>query len=329
LKPLSNEPAVQNYQAQSIGNFSFPSKWLRMVVVAIIGLGLVFASNRIEHDTMLTLTDTRPVAQVAGLVMGIAALWGVLQAGRAFAKQNQQIAWRTSLRIVGWIGFAGSAVGLAVFMFQSSDAKGLPIGGAVRTVGSLIPLVIGIQSAFLLSPDDEPGMEVLLACPRPVHWVLLERFAVIFLSQAALALIGMGISMAITGEREVLIEAVRWLPTGLMFCGLATYITLASRQPAFSVAMVGILWFTFNIMGNALLPGQPTMWPLNLVQPFVWAIHPYLQPGDLPMADWWLNRALVASVGIILIMLTARQLQDEERVLLGGAKAKKRVRGDS
>ncbi len=261
--------------------------------------------------------------------MGAVAAWGVFQVGMTFARQHQRIAWRTSLHLVGWMGVAGSAVGLAIFLFQSSDAKGLPIGGAVHTVGSLIPLVIGIQSAFLLSPEDEPGIEVLLACPRRISWVLLERLAIVWLSQAALALVGMVVSMSITGESDAVMEAARWIPASVMFSGVAIYITLAARQPAFSVAVVGILWFAFKFLGGALLPGQPSLWPLNLVQPFAWAIHPYLQPNDLPLADWWVNRAVVMAVGIILTMLAVRQLRDEEQVLLSGAKSKKQSGGES
>jgi hypothetical protein len=134
--------------------------------------------------------------------------------------------------------------------------------------------------------------------------------------------------MSITGERDLLLEAARWIPASLMFSGIAIYVTLSARLPALSVAVVGILWFAFKFLGGALLPGLPSMWPLNLVQPFAWGIHPYLQPGDLPLADWWLNRVLVTAIGIILIMLAVRLLRDEERVLLSGAKTKRQTKGD-
>jgi hypothetical protein len=181
----------------------------------------------------------------------------------------------------------------------------------------------------LLSPDDEPGIEVLLACPRRISWVLLERLAFVLGSQTLIALVGVVVSMSMTGERDILVEIARWLPPALFFSGVAVYTTLTSRQPAFSVAITGILWFVFSFVGGVLLPGTPTFWPLNLIQPFIWPVHVYLQPQDLSVSDWWLNRAVVAVVGIGLIVLAVRQLRDEERVLLGGAKAKKQAKGDA
>jgi hypothetical protein len=234
-----------------------------------------------------------------------------------------------SFRMLGWVGFAGSLLSLAFFITQPDDAPGLPVGGAIRSVESLIPLVLGIQAAFLLSPDDEPGMEVLLACPRPISWTLLERLAVLFLSQTVLAVLGVIVSMSITGDRDLLVTFARWVPAALFFSGLSAYTTLASRQPAFSVAVTAILWFMFGFMGMTLLPGQPMFWPLSLIQPFMWAVHPYLQPGFLSMSDWWLNRALVTAIGIGFIMLAVRQLRDEERVLLGGQKARKQSKGEN
>jgi len=315
------------YNLPGSQRFSFPTGLLKGLLILTILVVALFVLDKVQHDTVLTLADTRPIAQIAALVLGGVALWAIGTAGAATVKNHRQIAWRMSLRMVGWVGVVCSATALAVFIAQPNNASGTPIGGAARSVAVIIPLVMGIQAAFLLSPEDEPGLEVLLACPRHISWVLLERLVVVLLSQAGVTLVGMAASMVITGERDMLSEAARWLPPALFFSGVSVYITLASRQPAFSVAVTGILWFVFNFVGGALLPGQPTVWPLNLVQPFMWSIHPYLQPYDLMIGDWWVNRALVAALGIVFIAMTVRRLQDEERVLLGGAKAKKQSKG--
>ena len=112
--------------------------------------------------------------------------------------------------------------------------------------------------------------------------------------------------------------------------GVGTYITIRSRQAAFSVAIIGVLWFIFSFMGAVLLPGMPTFWPLSLLQPFLWPVYAFLQPGDLSMGDYWLNRAVVASAGIGLIFLSVYQLRHEEQVMLGVMKSNRRsLRGES
>jgi hypothetical protein len=301
------------------------SSWIKTILFLAVGVGLFFVLDNVRCDTGLTLEHTRPIAQLATLLLGAVALWGVAEISKVAMYHDWQIAWRVSLRMVGWLGVAGSLGAIFALVFQSEPTDGPVIGGAVRSVESIIPLVIGIQAAFLLAPEDEPGIEVLLACPRPISWALLERFAVVFLSQTVIAVVGMAISAAISGEGDLLIMVARWLPSALFFSGVSVYTTLASRQPAFSVASVGILWLAFRFFGGALLPGQPTFWPLNVIQPFIWAIHPYLQPLDLTLADWWLNRALVAALGITFIMMTVSKLHDEEQVLLGGGKIKKKA----
>src|SRR5262245_19386161 len=149
-------------------------KLLRVGLFLAIGILILLILDRVQRDTVLTLAQTRPIAQITALVLGVAAMWSIVQAGRIGFVHRRQIAWHMSFRMVGWWGLVGSFAGVAVLIFQSEDSRGMPIGGATRTVGAIIPLIIGIQSAFLLSLDDEPGMEVMLACPRRISWVLLE-----------------------------------------------------------------------------------------------------------------------------------------------------------
>jgi hypothetical protein len=101
----------------------------------------------------------------------------------------------------------------------------------------------------------------------------------------------------------------------LFFAGLSAYITLSFRVPALSAAMVALLWFAFGFMGAALLPGAPFPWPLNLVQPFLWPLYVYLQPGVLPPDDYWLNRVFIAALGMALLWLAVRRMRDEETLL--------------
>jgi hypothetical protein len=174
-----------------------------------------------------------------------------------------------------------------------------------------------VVAAYLFSPEDEPPLEVLLASPRPIAWALFERLAVVFAVMGVLGLSGMGAAMAISGEGDVWIALTRWVPPALFFVGLGAYITQSSRQAAFGVAALVVIWFAMGFMGDGLLPGRAALPPLDIIQPFLWPAHVYLQPGALGAGDYVLNRAVVALLGIGLMLLAARKLKDEEAVLLG------------
>ncbi len=237
------------------------------------------------------------------------------------------LAWRMSLRLMGWIGIFGSIAGIILLMLGKDDPLNpFPIARAGRAIEAVIPLVIGFQAAFALSPDDEPALETLLACPRPIKWLALERLSVILTVQFGIAAAATAIILPMIGEQDVMVAIARWLPPSLFFCGVGVYITIRSRQPAFSVAIIGVLWFILSFMGGLLLPGQPTFWPLSIVQPYLWVIHAYLQPGQTSQSDYWFNRLMVAAVGIGLLLLTLWNLRDEEQVLFGRGKSKRLFR---
>lgn len=265
----------------------------------------------------ISAAAARPAARFAAVGLGGVAVWGCGQVALRGTRRRKQAAWRMSLRLVGWYGMLGSVIGTAFLLLAPNDADRMPIAGVLHAVAGVVPLVVGIQAAFLFSPDDEPSLEVLLAAPRPMAWLLLERTIVLLVLHAILATIGTVVSLIIEPNQDVMIAFVRWLSPMLFFSGLGAFTTLRSRQPAFGAAAAGLVWFVFGFMGGALLPGQPTFWPLSLVQPFIWPFHIYLQPDDLMMSDYWLNRLVVGAVGIAFLMLSIRLLHDEERVLLG------------
>jgi hypothetical protein len=188
---------------------------------------------------------------------------------------------------------------------------------SARFIELVVPLIVGVQAAFLFSPDDEPGIEVLMACPRPVSWLLLERLLVLMVLQSAVALTGVAFMSAIGAEGDVWLALVRWFAPSLFLGGLGTYVTIRSRQPAFGACVAGLLWFVFAFLGEALLPYAQTFYPLSLLQPFLWSFHAYLQPGDVSIGDYWLNRALLVALGVVFILLAVRLLRDEERILTG------------
>ena len=64
----------------------------------------------------------------------------------------------------------------------------------MRLVETIVPLAMAAQVAFLLSPDDEPALEVSdgLSTSALVA-AALERLALVFVGQAVIALVGSGV----------------------------------------------------------------------------------------------------------------------------------------
>ncbi len=297
---------------------------LALVIVSAFGifaLGSVDATSRAAFNR-LTSADTRPYAIAATLLLGGVTAWGAVSVSRNL-RQHVSLAWRASLRFAGWIPFA-LALGVTVLFLipETSGTTGFVWDDKTRIIESFIPLAAAIHAALIFSPDDEPALEVMLASPRRIYWVLLERLVIVLLGQAAVGLVTVALSLALVNDQDVLVSVFRWIPPMIFLVGLATYVTLRSRVAAFGVTLAGLMWFVFNFFSESLLPGAPTFWPLNAVLPFFWPLHPYLQPAQLSTGDYWLNRLCVLLAGVAFIMLAVYQLRNEESVLLGSRQAK-------
>lgn len=173
-----------------------------------------------------------------------------------------------------------------------------------RALELTLALIAALQAALIFVPEDEPTLEVVLASPRPLAWLALERLAVLstFIGGAGLALsLWVNQSSAEAFAQSVL----RWGPPTLFFSGLAFCVTLITRRAVFSLALIGLLWFVVSALGDLVIK----------VWPFVWPLNPYLQPDH---ADYLLNRWLIASAGLAFITWGLTLMSDEERLLLGG-----------
>jgi hypothetical protein len=236
--------------------------------------------------------------------MTAVAAWGGLRAAR---QRRRPHSLPISARLVAWAPAALAGAVVALGLVLGRDGSSLMFARD-HLVEALVPLAAAMQAAFLFSPDDEPGLEVLLACPRPLPWTVLERLAVLLAWQGAAALAGSLAASALLGT-PVLEGVARWLPPLLVLTGIALAVTLSTRQPLFSVALTLLLWFGMisnSGPGGGLLARWPYLWPL----------HVYL---DSTHGYYWLNRAAQTLLGLNLVVLAAAYLlRDEERVLLGG-----------
>lgn len=208
----------------------------------------------------------------------------------------------TSMRLVGWLPTVLCALGVLLLWLLNATIwrEGKPLISTVRVVEVIVPLAAGLQAAFLLSPEDEPCLELLLVCPRPIRWALLERIWVMAALMGSIALPG-----SLMQPRYVVLALVRWVSPTAWLCGIAVFTALLTRQGTFGALLVTLLWGGTLFGGDALLARWPHLWPL----------HAYLQPGDVPSTVYALNRGLLIAVGALLTASAAHLAGDEERML--------------
>jgi len=217
------------------------------------------------------------------------------------------IAWSASLRLVGWLPSAGGVVAitlglaLSVSTWRAEGAHPL----TVRVVEVIVPLVVGLQSAYLFSPEDEPPLEVLLACPRPLAWVLFERLAVLMTLQGGVALMGSLVGLALPQAERLSVAVIRWMAPCVAICGVALFTTQLTRQGVFGALLVTLLWGGMFFGGDAMI----ARWP------FLWPVHLYLQPEEATPTVYVLNRATLILAGVGMTALAAYLTRDEERML--------------
>jgi hypothetical protein len=209
---------------------------------------------------------------------------------------------------LGWWPVAASAA--AVGLVWLLEPPGIAPLEAQRAIETIVPLLAGAHAAFLFSPEDEPGLEVTLACPRPLAWTILERLVWLLGLHGSVALIGSVVIASVAGETVVMAFS-RWIAPLLFFVGLGVCLTLMTRQAAMSVGVIVVLWCGFMLASEILVKQWPFLWPIGL----------YLQPDE---ANYWLNRLFLSLCGLGLLRLAMTYfIRDDERVLLGPSRRKR------
>jgi CubicO group peptidase (beta-lactamase class C family) len=250
-----------------------------------------------------------------GLAGGIGLVWAALALLKvllATLRQPGRVSWKQSLWLVSWVPVGASTALLAVGLIWNKTSwhwAGFGPTEGDRLVETIVPLMAGIGAAFLLSLEDEPALEVTLGCPRPYIWTLLERIALLVALYSSVGLIG-SLATVVLGENknEPLILMLRWLAPTIFLSGLALCTTLVTRQAVSGVGVSLIVWFGTLLGGSVLLNRFP----------WLWALHPYLQPGP----NYLLNRLILILAGLALIALGTYLIRDTEWVLLGTGQGK-------
>jgi hypothetical protein len=287
-------------------------------VIAIV----LLTTDILDRNYVATLEDTYTVTRIIAALTTLGATWAIINSIRTMQAGVPILRWRISPTLVGMpAGLAFFAVLLAALNATSEytdSLSQLPMQSAARVVESIIPLAIGVLAAMIFSPPDEPGIEIQLAAPRPIGWIMIERLLPVIAALSLVGCVGVGMQIALFDTLDApYVLFARWIAPSIFAAGLGMYVTIRSRNLAFGVTMSAMMWFMTSFFTNLLLPGAIMPFPLNYIQPYVWVINPYLQPEQLPIADFWLNRLCVTSIGMALLTLTLYSLRDSEFVLLG------------
>ena len=217
--------------------------------------------------------------------------------------------FRIQLKLVGWWPVLGSGLVLGAFYFFNSwlgrQTGAINLIYTRRAIETIVPLAFGLQASFLLGPENEPAMELLLSYPKSISRIFFERLQLIGGMHAVVALIATLVFTVSWHGEGFGLELARWLTAGIVLGGIAVFTTQLTRQGIFGTLMTTLMWAASLIGGDKLL----TVWS------WFWPIHIFLQPDKVSVLTYWLNRLSLVTIGVGLTLLTIVFLKDEDRLL--------------
>lgn len=225
---------------------------------------------------------------------------------------RRQTAFRNAARRNIWLGVLLSGAILSGSLVSLEH----PLDAIVTT----IPPMIAVQIALLTAPEEEPYLEILLACPRPFCWILVERWLVITVLQILVAALGIAASALFMHDGDIAYVLTQTIPPTLLLAGLGAFVSARSKSTSLGV-IVALMGSGFWAVGNniLLITGMetPLPRPFDLVQSLLWMVHPFLKPDSFIPMDYFANRIIVAGIGLALLGWAATLLNNTEFLLTG------------
>jgi len=224
-------------------------------------------------------------------------------------KQTDRVLQRIHLKLVGWWPAAVCAALLSLFFITALRSAGT--GGAFETIyirraiETIVPLTFAVQAAFLLAPDHEPALELLLACPVTLPRLFRKRLFLVAGMHLAVALTATLVFAAVWEDENLALALIRWLAAGFALAGVAIFTTQITRQGVFGILLATLLAEASLYGGDDLLKVWKWFWPF----------HIYLQPEKLGLGTYLLNRLTLVGIGLGLFLLAMKFLADEDHLL--------------
>ncbi|MBE2183153.1 MAG: hypothetical protein IAE89_06990 [Anaerolineae bacterium] len=215
-------------------------------------------------------------------------------------------AWRMAFRASSpWFGIISGAIFLLMMIIPDLRGRGVEVA---------LPLIAGIQAALLFSPDDEPALEMQLAAPRPVSYILYERLAAVLIAQGIVGVIGTILISAITGVTP-LVVVIGWLPPTIAAVGLGLLGTFISRRSSAGVLAVILVIPSMFLGADLLIMRFPELFPLHFFfQPMFAAIGAgYF--NAVPELLYAINRIAITLLGVLAMLRLIFGMRNAESLL--------------
>ncbi len=253
--------------------FRFAGWFLRngFGLAILVGAGWLTYHLLFDFDFSVDLEIVEWVVRgaVAALTLWLAfPAWRLLHLALPAAPRPWRLAWAGTLRLFSWwVPAVAAAVLLPLVLFQTLEGvPDLPQFAPGEVIRTLLPLFAACQAAFLYAPADEPPAEILAAVPRPLRWLVWERWLLLVLPYAVLALVA-NLGLAVRLEDLETHQWAAWIPPFLFFTGAAFLVTASSRQPALGMAFIIVLWAGMVFMTGPVVARWPFLWPIQVYIP--------------------------------------------------------------
>lgn len=214
-------------------------------------------------------------------------------------------AWQHARRVTGGgLRAIGCAALLAVvYAFTLPAWETMQIHH--RSIEIVIPFLFGLQAALIFAPDDEPALEVMLACPRPVPYIILERALTLTAMLGGIAVVATVVNTQLPLAENIAIATVRWLVPSLLIGSAALYLSLAAGRANFGLLLAIVVCLTALVGGDFIVSQHPGLW----------FAHPYLQPEAVTPEMYVFNRIFLFAIATIVFVRALMLSRDEARLL--------------
>ena len=219
-----------------------------LITIALVSVYLVF-QTQIDPDVLdftLDTAFTRPPLRVAAVILSAVSLWGVIRIFVAYARNPDWVLWRTVAKQLNWRMVGISALAMTTLIIKP-DLLGFHVAtDGIQIIQAIVPLVIALQMAAIFAPDDEPALEIQLAAPRPLSWLIVERLVMVLIVYGVVAgALSIGVLLFQDTNSNFFMAIVRWLPSALFLGGFGLLMTMQTRLVAFGVIFMSFVWYYY------------------------------------------------------------------------------------
>lgn len=206
---------------------------------------------------------------------------------------------RYETRRVGWPALSSAPAVLAAGAFIAGVLAGKgndPDGFIGFWLSEVVPLAFGLAVAGL--PAAERCLEVQLSLPTSIARTLSRRIILCGLWSALTVLCLAMAAGAVDAWRPahgLLVGQLTWLSPALTLAGIAAAAFVCCASATGAAAVVAGLWLFEDLTRQWFIAAA-------------WARPLYLfvdDTADVPAAWWWANRIVLATLGVLLLVLAA------------------------